>query len=143
MAGIQDFVTNAASKLGIDQSAAGAATGGLPSLIQKTAGAADFGKLASAVPGLSDLAAKAGGGGAGGTGLGGVLGGLAKKAGGLLGEAGGGAAGALAAVTGAGVAPDKAAGFLSMFVDFLKSKVSPDVLKGVLGKIPGLSGLVG
>jgi hypothetical protein len=143
MAGIQDFITSAAAKLGIDKSAAGSATGALASLIQKAAGKVDFGKIASAVPGLSDLAAKAGGESGGGEGAGGILGGLAQKAGGLLGGAGGGAAAAAAAVTGAGVAPDKAPGFLSMFVDFLKSKVSPDVLKSVLAKVPGLSGLVG
>jgi hypothetical protein len=143
MAGIQDFITSAAAKLGIGQAAAGSATGGLASLIQKGAGAADFGKLAAAVPGLSDLAAKGGAAeGPGAGGMGGMLGGLAKQAGGLLGGAGGGAGGALAAVTGAGVAPDKAAGFLSMFVGFLKSKVPPDVLKSVLGKVPGLSALV-
>lgn len=145
MAGISDFVAQAASKLGVSTDAAGAATGGLGALIKQHAGAADFGKLAGALPGLGDLVAKAGGGGGGGGGggLGGMLGGLAAKAGGLLGGGGGAAAGALAAVTASGISPDKAGGFLSMFADFAKKNVSPELLKSVLGKVPGLSGLVG
>lgn len=140
MAGIADFISQATSKLGVSKDAASAATGGLGALIQKQVGAADFGKLASALPGLGDLVGKAGGGGGG---LGGMLGGLAGKAGGLLGGGGGAAAGALAAVTASGITPDKAGGFLSMFVDFAKKNVSADVLKGVLGKVPGLSNLLG
>src|SRR5262245_57583655 len=120
MAGIQDFVASAAAKLGISPETAKSATGAVASLIQKAAGSADFAKIAASIPGLSGLvgsgggASTGGGGGGGGGGLGGALGGLAQKAGGLLGGAGGAStAAAAAAVTGAGVPPDKAPGFLA------------------------------
>jgi hypothetical protein len=139
MAGIQDFIAMATSKLGVGKDAASGATGGVAALIQKAVSAADWGKLAAAVPGLGDLAAKAGagGGGGGGGGLGGVLGGLAQKAGGLLG--GGGSA--LAAATAAGIPADKAPSFLKMLADFLQSKVP--AFSDVIGKVPGLGKSIG
>ena len=133
MSGIQDFIGMATQKLGISTDVAKAGTGGLLSLIRQHAGDVDFGKLAAAIPGAADLAKPSGGGG-----LGGLLGGLASKAGGLLGKGGGDAAGAIGALAGAGLTGDKAASFLTMFVDFVKSKLSPDLLKSIAGKVPGL-----
>ena len=43
----------------------------------------------------------------------------------------------------AGIAADKVPGFLKVFVDFLKSKLSPDVMKSIVEKVPALKGLVG
>jgi hypothetical protein len=129
MAGVSDFVTMAALQLGVSEGAASAATGSVASIMQKASGP-EFGKIASAVPGLSDYAAKGGG-------PGGALVGLASKAGALVGGAGT-AAGVLAAVTAAGVTGDKARAFLSLFVNYLKSKVGADALKGMLAKMPGL-----
>jgi hypothetical protein len=142
MAGIQDFIVTASQKLGIPKEAAASGAGALLKLIQQQAGAADFAAVTTAVPGAADVA-KAGDGGGGGGGLGGALGGLASKASGMLGGAGGGAAGLVAKLAGAGITGDKATGFVKMFVDFLKSKVSPDVLKGIASKVPGLGGLLG
>lgn len=147
MAGIQDFLTQATQKLGISSGAASAGAGGLLGMIQKQVGAADFGKLAAAIPGVGDLVKKAGGGGGAGgsnggsgSGLGGMLGGLAQKAGGMLGGDAGGAMGAMGALAGAGLTGEKASGFLSMFMEFLKKNVPGDLLKSIAGKIPGLGG---
>jgi len=152
MAGIQDFITQATQKLGISSGAASAGAGGLLGMIQKQVSAADFGKLAAAIPGVGDLVKKAGGAGGGGSGggggmmggmmggMGGMLGGLAQKAGGMLGGDAGGALGAMGALAGAGLTGDKASGFLAMFMDFLKKNVSGDLLKSIAGKIPGLGG---
>lgn len=140
MSGIQDFIGTVTQSLGVSKDTAQAGTGGLLTLIKQHAGDADFGKLAAAIPGAADLA-KPQGAPAGG-GMGGMLGGLAQKAGGLLGKGGGGA-GALAALAAAGLGGDKAATFLKMFVDFLKSKVPGDLLKTIAAKVPGLGGLTG
>jgi hypothetical protein len=147
MAGIQDFIGQATQKLGISKDAASAGAGGLLSMIQQNVGAADFGKLAAAIPG-ADALAKSGGGGGGpgggsGGGLGGMLGGLAQKAGGLLGGNAGGAAGALGALAGAGLTGEKASGFLGMFMGFLKQHLKGDLLKNIASKVPGLGGLLG
>jgi hypothetical protein len=139
MAGIQDFIGMATKQLGVAPDAAKAGTGGLLGLIQQHAGAADFGKLAAAIPGAADLAK----GGSGGGGVGGMLGGLASKAGGLLGGSAGGAAGALAALAGAGLTGDKATGFLKLFTDFLKKQLSGDLLKSIGSKVPGLGSFLG
>jgi hypothetical protein len=69
-----------------------------------------------------------------------MLGGLAQKAGGMLGGDAGGALGAMGALAGAGLTGDKAKGFLSMFVEFLKKNLPADLLKTIAGKIPGLGG---
>ena len=146
MAGIQDFIDLATKQLGIDKGAATSATGGLAALLRKAAGSADFAKLAKHVPGLERLGADGGGAGGatgGGSGAGGMLAGLAQKASGMLGGAEGASAGAVAAVANAGVPAEKASGFLALFVNFVKTKVPPDVLTSVLGKIPGLGALVG
>jgi hypothetical protein len=139
MAGIQDFVTQAAQKLGLPAAVAGAGTGGLLGLAQQHLGAADFGRLAAALPGAGELVQSAGGGGGG---LGAALGGLAGKAGGLLGG-GGGAAGALGALAAAGLPAAKAGPFLEMLVGFLKQKLPADLLKTLASKVPGLGALAG
>jgi hypothetical protein len=139
MSGIQDFIGMATQKLGVSKDKVEEGTGGLLSMIRKQVGEADFGKLAAAIPGSSDLAKAKVGAAAGG---GGILGGLASKAGELLGK-GGGAAGALGALAGAGITGEKATSFLSMFGGFIKSHLPPDLLKTIASKVPGLSGLLG
>jgi hypothetical protein len=124
MPGIQDLI-QMAGKLGISPAAATAGAGGLMNLIKEHAGAADAGKITAAVPGLADAAAKAPSGG----------GGLLGQLGGMLGGGAGGV-GALAGILGkAGISPDKIPGFVGTFVEFLKSHVSMDMLKGVLAKV--------
>ena len=83
-------------------------------------GGAEFDKLLGAVPGLGDLMKKAP---AAGGGLGGMLGGLA--------GAMGGNAGLIATILGGfgklGLTADHAKKFVPVIMEFLKSKVGPDV----------------
>ena len=85
-------------------------------------GGEEFGKLLGGVPGLSDLMHKAPA--AGGGGLGGLLGGLAGSM--------GGNAGAIATILGGfgklGLTADHARKFVPVILEFLKSKVGPDVV---------------
>ena len=132
MPGIQDFIQIAQQKLGVSADAASSGVGGIVNLIKEHAGAVDLGKLTSAIPGLGALASKAPSGG------GGVLGAL----GGLLGG-GAGQAGVLAGMLGkAGISADKIPGFLASFIDFLKSHVSLDTLKGILAKVGPLKDML-
>ena len=86
-------------------------------------GGEEFGKLLGGVPGLSDLMKKAPAGGGGG-GLGGLLGGLAGAV--------GGNAGAIATILSGfgklGLTADHAKKFVPVILEFLKSKVGPDVV---------------
>jgi hypothetical protein len=84
-------------------------------------GGAEFDKLLGGVPGLGDLLKKAP---ASGGGLGGMLGNLA--------GAMGGNAGLIATIVGGfgklGLTTDHAKKFVPVILDFLKSKVGPDVV---------------
>jgi hypothetical protein len=84
-------------------------------------GGGEFDKLLGGVPGLGDLMKKAP---AAGGGLGGMLGGLA--------GAMGGNAGLIATIVGGfsklGLTTDDAKRFVPVILDFLKSKVGPDVV---------------
>ena len=84
-------------------------------------GDAEFGKLLGGVPGLTDLMRKAP---AGGGGLGGLLGGLAGSM--------GGNAGAIATILSGfgklGLTADHAKKFVPVILEFLRSKVGPDVV---------------
>ena len=88
---------------------------------QEKLGAAEFGKLLGGVPGLSDLMKKAP---AAGGGLGGMLGGLA--------SAMGGNAGLIATIVQGfgklGLKADDAKRFVPVILDFLRTKVGPDVV---------------
>ena len=84
-------------------------------------GGEEFSKLLGGVPGLSDLIKKAP---ATSGGLGGMLGGLA--------NAMGGNAGLIATIVGGfgklGLKPDDAKKFVPVILDFLRTKVGPDVV---------------
>jgi hypothetical protein len=85
-------------------------------------GGEEFGKLLGGVPGLSDLLLKAPASGGGG--LGGLLGGLAGAV--------GGNAGAIATILQGfgklGLTADHARKFVPVVLEFLRSKVGPDVV---------------
>jgi hypothetical protein len=85
-------------------------------------GSGEFDQLLGGVPGLGDLMKKAPAGSGGG--LGGMLGGLA--------SAMGGNAGLIATVVGGfgklGLTTDHAKRFVPVILDFLRSKVGPDVV---------------
>src|ERR1700741_2517158 len=88
---------------------------------QDKLGAAEFGKLRGGVPGLSDLMKKAP---AAGGGLGGLLGGIAGAV--------GGNAGLIATIVQGfgklGLKADDAKKFVPVILEFLRTKVGPDVV---------------
>lgn len=90
---------------------------------QEKLGSAEFGKMLGGVPGLTDLIKKAPAAGGGG-GLGGLLGGIA-------GAVGGNAALIATIVSGfgkLGLKADDAKRFAPVILNFLRTKVSPDVV---------------
>lgn len=140
---ISDFISQAASKLGADQSSVQSATGGLLKTIKEQADGADFSKITDAIPGIEDAIksapaeeAEADGGGL----LGGGLGGLASAASSALGGDGGGIMGMLGKT---GLPLDKLGGLTSNLFGFIKDKVGGDIVSNILSKIPALKNLVG
>lgn len=128
MAGIQDLIGSITQGLGVPSGAASAGVGGLLGLLKSKMGG-QFADVAKAIPG-ADAAAHAPAAG----------GGLLGKLGGMLGGSAGGAGEVAGLLAKAGISADKIPGFLKMVADFLKSKLSPDLLKSIAAKIPGLGG---
>lgn len=132
MADLTEFIASTAKSLGVSDGAASAGVGGLFGMLKGKLGA-QFGDVAKAIPG-ADAAAKAAPSGGGG---------LLGKLGGMLGGDAGGSGAVAGMLAKAGISADKLPGFLKSFVDFLKSKLSPDIMKSVADKVPALKGLVG
>lgn len=136
MAGLSDFIGMASKQLGISAGAAESGAGGLFAMLKDKVGAADFGKVAAAIPGVEDAMRKAP------TGGGGALGGLMAAAGKVLGGSAGQAATVGAMLQKAGIGTDKAQGFAAMLFNFVRSKLSPELLTSIMGKLGDLGKLL-
>ena len=135
---MQEFITDAAAKLGISTTQVESAVGGLLGFVKEQADGADFSEMLGKLPGAGDLLAKAGGSDAGG----GLLGGLGDVVGDLL---GGGAEKALdlaGLVSKLGLDADKLGGFLELFTKYVQPLLGTDLLKRLAAKVPGLSDLI-
>lgn len=138
---MQDFIQDAVGKLGIGKDTAEAATGGLLGLIKEHADPGDAVDMLSKLPGAEALIKSAAGGGD--SGGGGLLGGIGDALGGALGGGASSALGAVQALTKTGLSADKLGGFVELFKNFALPKLGPDLLKRLLGKVPGLGSLLG
>jgi hypothetical protein len=137
---MQEFIQMAASKLGISESQAGSATGGILNLIKQHAAPADAQQLLAKLPGADSLLASAPQvlGASTGGGIGGMLG----KVAGSMGGKAGGALGALAMLQGSGLDMSKISQFVPMFFNFIKGKAGNELVSRVLGKLPELAQMV-
>jgi hypothetical protein len=136
-----DFIQNAASKLGIGEDTARSATGELLGLIKEHAEPADVGAMLGKLPGASAILNASQEGAAPESG--GLFGGLGDTLGSALGGAAGPALSGLGALTKTGLSADKLGGFLELFKSFALPKLGPELLKRLLGKIPGIGSLLG
>jgi hypothetical protein len=118
---VKELIDALIQKLGISGTQAEGGAAVLFKAARDKLGGEEFGRLLGGLPGLGDLIRKAP---APSGGLGGMLGGLA----GAL----GGNAGLIATVVGGfgklGLKPDDAKKFVPVILDFLRSKVGPDVV---------------
>ena len=136
---MQDFIQDVAGKLGVSTDAATTATGGLLGLLKENGDSADVSEMLGKIPGADDLIQSAAGGGGGG----GLLGGIGGALSGALGGGGGNALGALDALTKGGLSMDKLGSFLTMFKQYVQPMLGDDLLKRLLGSVPGLSKILG
>lgn len=140
---MQEFIQMAAKNLGISESQAGSATGGILKMIQQHAAPADAQQLMSKLPGAEGLLGSApqvmGASAGGGGGLGGLMG----KAASMVGGKAGGALGAVAMLQQSGLDMSKINQFVPMFFNFAKGKVGADLIGKILGKVPELAKMAG
>ena len=136
---MQDFIQDVAGRLGVGTDAVASATGGLLGLIQDHANKADVSAMLAKLPGAADLLKAGSSGGAGG----GLLGGLGDALGGALGGGAGQALGAVEALAKGGLSMDKLGSFLGMFKQYVQPLLGGDLVKRLLGSVPGLDGLLG
>lgn len=135
---MQEFINSVASRLGVPASTASGAVGALLNLVQKQGDKGAVAELFKKLPGartLADDSEHEAGEASGGGGLGGMLGGLAKKVG------IGGDAGAIAGLAKSGLGTGQIGTMVKMFIDWAKTKVSPDIVDKVLNSIPALKNL--
>ena len=121
---MKELVDMLTRNLGVNANQAEGGAGVLFKAAQEKLGPAEFGKLLGGVPGLSDLMRKAPAAGGGG-GLGGLLGGIA--------GAMGGNAALISTILGGfgklGLTADDAKKFVPVILQFLQTKVDPDVVR--------------
>ena len=118
---MDEFISMISQQLGVGENASRSATGGMLKLVKDKIGESAFGDVLQQLPGAETLVGEAEDSGAAKSGGGGLMGSLTSMAGSLMGDSG---AGGVVQVLGkSGIGLDKASGFLSAFVTFLKQKL--------------------
>ncbi len=137
---MDEFIQSAVSQLGIDESTAKNATGTALGFIKNGLGD-QFSGIAEKLPGAEQLIsaapqAEASGGG-------GLMGSLKGAASSMLG--GGAAEGMelMGALRNSGLSAEQGGSFITMLIDFIKSKVGDGIMGQITDKIPMLKTLVG
>lgn len=135
---MDEFISMVTQQLGIGESESRSATGGILKLIKDQLDDSTFSSMMEKLPGAEGLLGEAESDEASGGG-GGLMGSLTSMAGSLMGGDSG-AGGIAKALGGAGIGLDKAGGFLSTLVEFLKNKLGADMFSTIAGKLPDLLG---
>ncbi|MHC5011903.1 MAG: DUF2780 domain-containing protein [Planctomycetota bacterium] len=139
---MQEFIKMAVDGLGVSESTATSATGGVLGFLKEEAGSELFGELASKIPGAADLANQVSGAAEGGS-SGGGLGGMLGKAASMVGGGTTSAMGLVGVLTKSGLDFSKAGSFVSMFMDFVKQKAGADLVGKLLAKVPEIAKVAG
>jgi Protein of unknown function VcgC/VcgE (DUF2780) len=127
-----DIITELASKSGISPDMAKKGLGTLLAAFKHALPADSFAKIEGAIPGAANMLADAQAEGESSSG--GILGAIKDMAGKVF---GGGSPAALAAHFGKlGFSPDQVKHFIPQVVEFLKSKLPPDMMKHVTALLP-------
>ncbi len=136
---MDEFISMVTQQLGIGESEGKSATGGILKMIKDQLDEGTFKTMMDKLPGASALVdeAEAGGGAPGG---GGLMGTLTSMAGGMFGGGKGGFGDIAKTLGESGISLDKAPGFLSTLVTYLKEKLGDDTFNTLSSKLPDLLG---
>lgn len=137
---MEEFISMVTSQLGIGEAETKSATGGILKVIKDQLDDSTFGSLLEKLPGAEALVGQAEAAEPAASGGGGLLGSLTSMAGSLLGGGSGGVADVAQALSSSGIGLDKAGGFLSTLIAFLKDKLGDDMFASVASKLPDLLG---
>lgn len=132
---MQEFIEMVMARLGISEEQARSATGGLLRGLQQHVNELDFDELRGRLQGSTEIMQEVPEHETGGGAL------LARV--GSLGGALGSVGGLIAPLTKAGLSQDKASGFIQMFLEYVRSQASPELLERIVGQVPALSSLAG
>jgi hypothetical protein len=127
-----DIITELASKCGISPDMAKKGLGSLLAALQHALPADSFAKIESAIPGAANMVADAKAQGEATSG--GILGAIKDMAGKLFG--GGSPAALVAHFEKLGFSPDQVKNFIPRVVEFLKSRLPPDMMKHITALLP-------
>lgn len=135
---MDEFISLVTSQLGVGEAESRSATGGILKMLKDQLDESTFSDVINKLPGASSLLADAESG-AGKSSGGGLMGSLVSMAGGMLGGKGG-AGDIMKSLADSGIGLDKAGGFLSALVAFLKEKLGDDMFGTLATKLPDLLG---
>ncbi len=137
---MDEFIAMITKQLGIGEEAGRSATGGILKMIKDQLDDASFGSLLEKLPGAQALVDQSEASADSGNSGGGLMGSLTAMAGSLLGGGDSGAAGIAKTLAESGIGLDKAGGFLTSLISFLKEKLGADTFASVAAKLPDLLG---
>ena len=137
---MEKFISMLTNQLGIGEDAGKSATGSILKMVKEQLDESSFGCLLSKLPGAEALVSQAEAGTGKPDGGGGLMGSLTSMAGSLLGGGDSGAAGIAKALGDSGIGLDKAGGFLSALITFLKEKLGDDMFANQAAQLPELLG---
>lgn len=138
---MDEFISMVTKQLGIGESESRSATGGILKMVKDQLDDSTFGSLLEKLPGADALVGEAEAAeGEASSGGGGLMGSLTSMAGSLMGGGDSGAAGIAKILGGSGIGLDKAGGFLTTLISFLKDKLGDDMFGSIASKLPDLLG---
>ena len=135
---MQEFIDLVTSQLGVGESESKSATSGIMGFIKEQLDDSSFSDLIGKLPGAEEFLADNDPAAAAQSSGGGLLGSLTSMAGSLMGGKGAGIAGVVAAIAASGISVDKAGGFLTALISFIKDKLGNDGFSELASKIPDL-----
>ncbi len=137
---MEDFIQLATEKLGVSDESVKSAMGAILGLVQKNADGEDFQQLLDKLPGVEGLLDNSGqvspeqGGG-------GLLSGLMRGVGAMIGGKAGDALEAASALKESGIGLDNLGSLVTMFTEFAKERAGSELVDKILADVPGLPGL--
>lgn len=136
---MDEFITMITNQLGITEQQGRSATGGVLKLLKDKLDEGTFSDLLNQLPGAEGLVSQSESAPQGlSSGGGGLMGSLTSMAGSLLGGKGSIVAQVGKTLSESGIGIDKAGGFLSTLVSFLKDKLGEDAFRALAEKLPEL-----
>ena len=136
---INDFIAVVSQQLGEPEDQTRQATGALLSTLKSRVDAGDFQQLMGALPGANDLISKPASQPATAGVLGGALGAVASKLGGVGGA--GGALGLVAMIQQTGFSPAKIGGLVQKFMELVRGNAGDGLTKKLFAQLPELATL--